>query len=291
MSPAVSSPRRPSSPWAFFAAVLAWSWLFWGLAITVGDGVTTGLGTAFAFLGLLGPMIGGIAFTHLTRDRKGRREYWSRLLDPRRIPAGWLAVALLLPPALMLLAALLDVLTGGSVTPYRDTLAPFVARPLTLLPFALNVFFIGPFPEEFGWRGYALDRLQERWGALRSSLVLGTIWGAWHLPLFFMQGTYQYEQGAWSLWFWTFMVGIVPLTVVFTWVFNNTRRSTLAVVLLHFTVVVSADFLNATAGTNVLSTVLWIALAAGLCLVWGPTTLRRRRWRRASRPAASPRAA
>jgi membrane protease YdiL (CAAX protease family) len=132
-------------------------------------------------------------------------------------------------------------------------------------------------PEEFGWRGYVLDRLQERFGALRSSLLLGVVWAAWHLPLFLMEGTYQYLQGLGSLWFWLFLIGILPLTVVFTWVYNNTRRSTLAIVLLHFTVVLAADFLNVSAGTNILSTGLWIALAVIVCGVWGPETLRRPR--------------
>ncbi len=223
------------SPWAYFAAVLTWSWGFWTLSIVLGHGVTTAVGTAFALMGLLGPMVGGIGFTYLTRDAEGRRDYWARLLRPGRIPAPWLAVALLLAPVLMVLAAGLDVLFGGSLAPYRETAAPFLARPAMLLPFALNVFFVGPLPEEFGWRGYVLDRLQERFGALRSSLVLGVVWAAWHLPLFLMEGTYQYLQGLGSLWFWLFLIGILPLTVVFTWVYNNTRRSTLAIVLLHFT--------------------------------------------------------
>lgn len=264
--------HRPS---VFFAAVLTWSWGFWLLSILVGHGLTTTLGTAFGFLGLLGPMIAGIAFTHLTRDREGRREYWARIFNPGRIPARWVPIVVLLAPALMLVAALIDLATGGGLAPYHKAVEPFLSNPALLVPFALNVFFVGPFPEEFGWRGYVLDRLQERWSALEASLILGVVWSLWHLPLFFMRGTYQYIQGAGSLWFWLFIIGIVPLTVAFTWVFNNTRRSTLAIMILHFMVVFTDDFLNVTTGTNIASTVLWIALAVGVTVAGGAAMLRR----------------
>lgn len=57
-------------------------------------------------------------------------------------------------------------------------------------------FWFGPLPEELGWRGFALDRLQRRTTALRASLILGTLWALWHLPLFYMPGTYQAGLGA-----------------------------------------------------------------------------------------------
>jgi membrane protease YdiL (CAAX protease family) len=65
--------------------------------------------------------------------------------------------------------------------------------------------------------------LQAHWNALTSSLILGVIWGLWHLPLFFIKGTYQYSKGAWSAWFWQFFIEIIPLSVVFTWIYNNTQ--------------------------------------------------------------------
>jgi membrane protease YdiL (CAAX protease family) len=264
---------RFSSPWLYFIAVLGWTWFFWLLVILTGQGTDTPSGMLLAVLGLLGPMVGGIAFTYLSRDKAGRREYWARIFDPRRIPARWYLVIFLLVPALMGLAALLDLLTGGSVVPFQETIAPFLSQPGMLLPLAISVLFLGPFPEEFGWRGYVLDRLQERWSALKSSLILGVIWAIWHLPLFFIKGTYQYDQGAWTVWFWTFMIGIIPLTVVMTWIFNNTNRSTLAIILFHFMVVFTDDFLNATTGTNIYSTILWILAAIAVVYIWGRSAL------------------
>ena len=59
----------------------------------------------------------------------------------------------------------------------------------------LPLLIIGPLSEEIGWRGYALERLQTRWNALTSSLIVGLVWALWHLPLFMMVGTSQHELG------------------------------------------------------------------------------------------------
>lgn len=269
------SKSRMSSPWFYFALAMGWSWVFWITDIALGLGVDSSLGLVLGLLGLVGPMVAGIASTYLSRGKEGRRDYWMRIIDPRRIRGVWWAVIFLFVPVLMGLAALIDVSLGGSTQPFREAAAPFLAAPGTLIPFAIVIFFYGPFPEEFGWRGYVLDRLQERWSALKASLTLGAIWAIWHVPLFFIQGTYQYDKGAWSAWFWLFEIGIIPLTVVMTWVFNNTQRSTLAVMLFHFMVVFTDDFLNQSPGTYIWSTVLWIVAAIGVTAVWGSDTLGR----------------
>ena len=66
---------RLSSPWPYFIVVLGWTWFFWVLAILTGQGTDTTSGMLLAVLGLLGPMVGGIVFTYLTRDKEGRRDY------------------------------------------------------------------------------------------------------------------------------------------------------------------------------------------------------------------------
>lgn len=251
-----------ANPCVFFISVFCWTWSFWFAAAAMGTSVTTPDGSALLRLGLLGPMLGGIAFTYLTRDQQGCREYWSRASDPRRIPARWYAVIFLFAPALMALALLLDVASGGCVTPaLRERTMPMLSAPATIVPFALRVFVNGPFPEELGWRGYALDRLQARRNALASSLILGAVWALWHLPLFFFPGMIHCAQGFGSPWFWQFMGSVVPMSVIVAWIFNNTRRSTLAAILFHFACNATYELGNVTARTNLYATLLWIAAA------------------------------
>ena len=185
-----------SSPWLFFVLVLGWSWLFWIPAAVLGISIRTAFGAVLGLFGLLGPMLGGIGFTYLTQGKEGRRDYWLRIIDLKRISVGWYLVIFLFVPVLMALTAYLDILSGGSTAPFENAAAPFLSAPLSIIPFALGIFFIGPFPEELGWRGYVLDRLQIKWNALASSLILGVVWALWHLPLFFIKDTYQYQPGS-----------------------------------------------------------------------------------------------
>jgi len=86
-------------------------------------------------------------------------------------------VILLFVPLLTASAVLLDILAGGRGG-HLSAAAVFLDQPLSTLPFAMFTLFFGPVPEELGWHGYALDRLQVRWSALISSIVLGIVWAA-----------------------------------------------------------------------------------------------------------------
>jgi uncharacterized protein len=263
---AAGSTQKISVGW-YFVLALGWSWTFWLVAVFLGLSVNSPIGKLLGLLGLLGPMLAGIGLTYAAQDRDVRRDYWQRIFSLRRIGARGAALILLFAPALMLLAVGLDLLTGGGLAPFQKTIQPFLSQPLALIPMALGVFFLGPFPEELGWRGYALDRLQARWGAPLASLILGAVWAAWHLPLFFIKDTYQYGLGAGSLEFWLFMLGILPLSVIFTWLYNRTQRSTLAVILFHFVIVFTDEFLNLSRATDIYSTILWIAAAAAILIL------------------------
>ncbi|MFC6723724.1 CPBP family intramembrane glutamic endopeptidase, partial [Halobium palmae] len=82
--------------------------------------------------------------------------------------------------------------------------------------------------EEAGWRGYLLPRLQSRWGALTASLLPGVVWFLWHVPLLFLPGD---TNGAMPL---PLMAAfVVASSVMYTWLYNSTGGSVLAVTLLH----------------------------------------------------------
>jgi membrane protease YdiL (CAAX protease family) len=270
-----SSVSTLRSPWLYFVLALSWSWVFWIPAAVLGLSFRTASGALLGLAGMLGPMLAAIGLTYFTQGKEGRRDYWVRVVDFKRISGRWYLVILLFVPVLMSVTACLDILSGGSAEPFKQAAAPFLASPVSIIPFALVTMFVGPFPEELGWRGYALDRLQAKFSALSSGLILGVVWGLWHLPLFFIKDTYQYNQGAWSEWFWLFFIGIIPLSVVFTWIFNNTRRSTLAIILFHFMVNFTDQILNATMRTDLYSTILWILVAVVITVIWGPKTLTR----------------
>jgi membrane protease YdiL (CAAX protease family) len=126
-------------------------------------------------------------------------------------------VALGLPFLLGLAAIGLHVLLGASYT-YR------AGGPL-LLSLILGVLVLG---EELGWRGYALPRLQARYGSLAASLILGALWAAWHLINATIPG-----MGAYWHSFAAFALFVIPQTILFTWLANRTRGSVLLAWLFH----------------------------------------------------------
>ena len=93
-----------------------------------------------------------------------------------------------------------------------------------------NIFIGGPIAEEFGWRGFALPKLQARIGALYAGLLIGVIWGLWHLPFFI------FPEGAsviGNIPFVWYLPLVTAWSVLFTWIYNNTNGSVLMMILFH----------------------------------------------------------
>ena len=263
-----------SSPWLFFALTFLWTWFFWILAAFLNVGMDSAAGVILLLLGILGPMVTGITFTCLTQDKEGKRDYWTRIIDFRRISGRWYLIIFLFVPILTALAAILDILSGGSGATLGKIATNFLSQPLSIIPSFLFASLI-PFIEELGWRGYALDRLQSKRNALVSSLILGIVWSLWHLPLFFIKDTYQYDLGVGSPAFWLFIIGVVPLSFSFTWIYNNTHRSTLAVILFHAMVNFTGELIAITERADTYSIMLWFIAAVAIIIIWGPKTFTR----------------
>lgn len=258
-----------ANPWVYFGATFAWTWGFWGVALLLKSNVETPLGLVLPLLGVLGPLVTGIGFTYLTKNSAGQHDYWWRVIDLRRIGLKWFLLLLCFVPVLNGLAALIDVAAGGNGAVLGESLVNVASNPFGLLLSALFATLI-PLIEELGWRGYALDRLQATRSALRSTLILGSVWSLWHLPLFFAEGTYQASLGVGTLAFWLFLFGIIPLSFAFTWVYNNTNRSILAVILFHAMVNFTGELFDITERANTISMILWVIAAIGITLFWGP---------------------
>jgi membrane protease YdiL (CAAX protease family) len=215
-----------------------------------------------------------IILTYLTRGRNGRRDYWQRVVDFKRIGIKWYGVILLFAPLLTAFAVILDILAKGEGG-QLSAAARFLDQPLSIVPFAIFTLFFGPVPEELGWRGYALDSLQVKWSALISSIVLGIVWATWHLPLFFIVGTYQNRLGVGSRAYWLYMLGILATTIIMTWIYNNNLRSTLFAVLYHFMVNFKGELFELSDRAKLYQFLLLAAAAILVTLIGGPKTLTR----------------
>ena len=260
-----------TSALAYFAFALGWSCAFWAASVAWSGGGDPTRSPLF-LLGGAGPFLAAVVLTQLRESPATRRDFWLRVVDPRRIRWPWWAVALLLHPALVAFAFATEVALGGSLPPLQVQ-PDSVPAVLGLLFF---VFWFGPLPEEIGWRGFSLDRLQAGRTALRASLILGAIWALWHLPLFWIPGTFQAGLGLGSPRSWIFLGSMLPLSVLMTWIYDNTTRSTLSAVLVHFSGNLCGALLPKTDRVAGLE-LAFLSLAALLVTgVWGARSLTRR---------------
>ena len=258
----------------YFLIAFVFSWLFWVPQALVSSGLLSVPSILADFLfspfnpTAFGPLVSAFTLTYLYEGTKGVKNLLKRGVD-YRFGKKWYIPIFLLFPAITGGALLLAILSGEAL-PELSTLF----EPLSIVVGFVYIFFLGgPFQEEWGWRGYALGRLQARWNALVSSIVLGVLWGAWHIPLFFIAGTIQSQTPIWG-----FMILILCGTILFTWIYNNTGGSILAVMLFH-TMNNLSFFMFPTLETalgGLYLLILNIVFTAAIIVIWGPKTLTRK---------------
>jgi membrane protease YdiL (CAAX protease family) len=160
----------------------------------------------------------------------GKRGFLDLLRPFGRWRAGlvlWL-IAIFGPAALYLIGLGVYLLLGGEAPPFI-----MIREELQLIPLYLIMVVLmpwnGPIGEEFGWRGFALPRLQMKYGPLIASLVIGTIWGVWHLPSFFApQGVIGAIAASIGMIFLIpYTLGTIANSIFMTWLYNKSKASAL----------------------------------------------------------------
>jgi membrane protease YdiL (CAAX protease family) len=170
-----------------------------------------------------------VIITGLSSGREGIRSLFRKLWIVR-VGFRWYAFAILGLAVVSAAAVALNNLLGISAAPlFSSKLPEFSGTAEMLINIVLLFIFSVLFnSEELGRRGFALPKLQIRYSALTSSLILSIPWLFFHLPLFFKLGSSQADSS-----FISYGVGIIAQTVIFTWLYNNTRGSVLLAALLH----------------------------------------------------------
>lgn len=209
----------------YFVLAFALTWAFWAVPVLASAGAisTPFPHMAWVIVGAHGPLAAAFALTWAQGGRPAAGRLLRRGFDLRLRPLWWAAV--LLTPFLL---AGLAVWANGLIDGAPENLS-MPAQPLGLLGiFVFNFVVGGSVQEEFGWRGYALPRLLERRSPFAATLILGTVWGLWHLPLFFIAGIGQAYMPVVP-----FLLLAVGFSFPFTWFYLKTGRSLFSALLLH----------------------------------------------------------
>jgi uncharacterized protein len=245
---------------AFYGLAFALAWACWLVPLLAQEGVIhLAQPPALFFLaGAFAPTLAALLVTARMQGGAGVRRLLGQALR-WRVHWKWYALVFLGPAALMLAAVGCHMALGGRAPKFPS----LVRWPLVLVNLLAILVIGGPLGEEFGWRGFALPRWQARYSAAVSGLIVGALWGVWHLPLFFVHGSAQY-----GLPFLAYAVQAIALSVVMAWLYNRTGGSLLLVLLLHATVNTLAQPLGlAPAATGSVRPFLFSVVLLGCCAI------------------------
>jgi membrane protease YdiL (CAAX protease family) len=235
------------------------------ILLLTGWDVRSGPGLWMFGVGTSGPSLAALV-VFLVWSRRRRR------VARMRVAAPWLWV-----PAAVVLGILPTVIAHLLIDPGSIS-AGIATAPEVLAGFGGGLLFVvlfliaGPIAEEFGWRRFVQPRLRLRWTPVRTAVALGTAWALWHVPLYFLPGTGQYETGLFTFSGLLFMITCIPLSLVYLFVTERLGGQVWAAILIHFAGnAVGAFFPSEDEAIVVVQLAVTIALAALALLVWGPT--------------------
>jgi membrane protease YdiL (CAAX protease family) len=221
-----------------------------------------------------GPLLAAVLLTSLTSGWSGLKDLGARLVRWRVSPR-WYLVVLLTPLLFQGVGLFFFSLVSGQPI----TLAPDRLPWLELLAF-FPLLFLGfdGLGEEVGWRGFALPGLLARHSPLVSSLILGVLWGFWHLGYALAPGGFLSETS-----FYLVVVNTVGLAILHTWIFAHVRGSIFIAILFHAWNNILSVFLGnwvpiySQQGANLSILVVQYLLAAAVVLFAHPFRLARKR--------------
>jgi membrane protease YdiL (CAAX protease family) len=228
----------------FFLGTFALTWIAWFAAAAIPAGGTaaqTALSTIRRTIFLLGVFAPAIVALTLTARADGRVGVQAlvRRIGRWRVNAGWYLFAAGYIVAIKLTVALVYRITTGAWPRFGET-------PWPLLVIAVATSTWAQAGEEIGWRGYALPRLAAHIGLAPASTLLGVIWAAWHLPLFFVLGGDTVGQS-----FPLYVLQVTALSIAMGWLYWRTSGSLLLVMLMHAAVNNTKDIVpSATPGVS-----------------------------------------
>lgn len=200
--------------------------------LVVGEYISSGL----IILAATSASFSAIVVTVIISGRRGLYNLFGQLLIWRTGIKWWLVALFFLVPT-----TLIGFYFTGLVI--DSPLDPNKFMPLySIIPIMIVYIFIAGLGEEIGWRGFMLPRLQAKYNALISSIIISIIWGLWHFPLFLYSfpGAEQMVYSQWSdqygivvALFFFILFNQLPWSILYTWVYNNTKGSLLLICILH----------------------------------------------------------
>ena len=219
----MKSPWKSRAVLVFFVVAFGVPWIGWTLVAVLHPRPHTALWWLLFLTGCFCSVAGFLA-SYVENGWPGPASLISRVLT-FRLPIIWWLYALFL----FSLGGVISTVIFG----YTHNASIGAVRPMMLFamfsPSSLFWFVTGPLGEEFGWRGFLLPRLLEKYSPLASAILLGFVWELWHIPLYYRMFLHDFHSTL------RFTIGIMGLSLLVTILFIHTNRSLGPVIVLHWT--------------------------------------------------------
>lgn len=239
-------------PVLFFICAYFFTWIFWIPAIFVPE--TTG--SVLMLIGLIAPAVVSTIFVLVSGSDELKKDLKDKIISLYKVK--WINVfwAVVVFALIVVFSILLSLLFGQSLKQFSFT------DDFSFTGVGIGTAFVtitlASIIEEVGWKGYCEDSIGQYMNWFWESLLFGALWSLWHLPLIFIQGTYQAGLMVNPLYVINFFISGIPLGYIITWVYLVSDRSILACMIFHLFVNFMQEKIAMTPETKCLETIVVI---------------------------------
>ena len=252
-------------PLRFYATCFFVTWAFWiAAAIISRSADDNGVTTVLMLLGLLAPAVTAVVTVLTSGNRALKLDLKRKLIGFYRVKPLSILIAVIGFMGIVALSILLSTLFGQSLNQFAFTedFSFSIGGTSALLTILLAATI-----EEVGWRGYGEDSVASYFSWFTESIIFGTVWALWHLPLFGIEGTYHYGLRQLGIFYvLNFLISVNPMGFLTTWVYVKNNRSMLACIIFHLFVNTMQEKIAMTPQTKCVETIV-VTLAAGLVVI------------------------
>ncbi|MBT6306179.1 MAG: CPBP family intramembrane metalloprotease [Rhodospirillaceae bacterium] len=253
-------------PKQFFILIFAVTWTFWFAAPYLGDPINSDpIFLMFMLAGLFTPFTTALCLIFTSKNDALKSTFSNKLFNIKLIKWKTIPLFLILFPASIIISVLISTLFGYSFDQF--TIADEFSFSIGGIPTLLVLLLAACF-EELGWRGYAVESLNNKFNYFEATAIFGVLWSLWHLPMFFIPESYQAEllQEDFILVI-NFFVSIIPLAFIISWFCKKNSGSILGAILIHSIVNLSQEFFLVSPYTKCIQTLILIVIAAIFIMV------------------------
>ncbi|MBD3338663.1 MAG: CPBP family intramembrane metalloprotease [Candidatus Lokiarchaeota archaeon] len=222
--------------------------------------------TLFIAIGLFSPAVIALIMIYKSENNKVLvDDLKNRFFRLKGLNILSIFVVVALMPLSIIISIFISVLMGFSLGQFQ--FSPEITIVSGELFLSLAILLLAPTLEEIGWRGYGVDALRSKFNLFNTTLIFYVIWSVWHIPLFFIKGYYHNTLlNPYPYYAVNFFLSLLPLVFIMNWLYYKTDRSIVVLILFHFMVNFSAEFMMVDDFTKCIQT--FVLLIPAIVIIW-----------------------